>query len=75
MLVSRPHNNTMIDTINQFKSVFTQEDTTAIPRLHGPDYPTIPILEVTPLRVTKLLNGINPKKAQGSDEISCSILK
>ena len=60
---------------NQFKSVFTHEDTTAIPHIHGPDYPTIPSLEVAPLGVTKLLNGINPKKAQGPDEIPCRILK
>ena len=60
---------------NQFKSVFTHEDTTAIPHLQGPDYPTIPSLEVTPLGVTKLLNGINPKKVQGPDEIPCRILK
>ena len=60
---------------NQFKSVFTHEYTTAIPHLQGPDYPTIPSLEVTPLGVTQLLNGINPKKAQGPDEIPCRILK
>ena len=60
---------------NQFKSVFTQEDTTVIPHLHGPDYPTISILEVTSIGVTKLLNGINPKKAQGPDEIPCRILR
>ena len=60
---------------NQFKSVFTHEDTAAIPHLHGPDYPTIPSLEVTPLGVTKLLKCINPKKAQGPDEIPCRILK
>ena len=60
---------------NQFKSVFTQEDTTVIPHLHGPDYPTISNLEVTPIGVTKLLNGINPKKAQGPDEIPFRILR
>ena len=60
---------------NQFKSVFTQEDNTVIPHLHGPNYPTISILEVTPIGVTKLLNGINPKKAQGPDEIPCRILR
>ena len=60
---------------NQFKSVFTQEETTVIPHLHGPDYPTISILEVTSIGVTKLLNGINPKKAQGPDEIPCRILR
>ena len=54
---------------NQFKSLFTHEDTMAIPHLLGPDYPT------TPLGVTKLLNGINPKKAHGPDEIPCRILK
>ena len=60
---------------NQFKSVFTQEDTTVIPHLHGPDYPTISILDVTSIGVTKLLNGINPKKAHGPDEIPCRILR
>ena len=60
---------------NQFKSVFTQEDTTFIPHLHGPDYPTISIFEVTPIGVTILLNGINPNKAHGPDEIPCRILK
>ncbi len=49
---------------NQFKSVFTQEDTIymAIPHIYGPDYPTIPTLEVTPIWVTQLLNGTNLKK-------------
>ena len=60
---------------NQFKSVFTHEDTTAIPHIQGPNYPPIPSLDVTPLGVTKLLNGINPKKAQDPDEIPCRILK
>ena len=60
---------------NQFKSVFTQEDTTVIPHLHDPDYPTLFLLEVIPIGVTKLLNGVNPNKAQGPDEIPRRILQ
>ena len=47
---------------NQFKSVFTQEDTTVIPHLHGPYYPTMSILEVTSIGVTKLLTVSTQRK-------------
>ncbi len=45
---------------NQLKSVFTQENTTAIPHLHGRDYPTIPILEVIPLGGKKIPKWYQP---------------
>ena len=59
----------------QFKSVFTKEDSSFIPKLLGPNYPTIDPLIINQNGVEKLLSGLNPSKAAGPDQIPCRILK
>ena len=59
----------------QFKSVFTKEDSSFIPKLFGPNYPTIDPLIINQNEVEKLLSGLNPSKAAGPDQIPCRILK
>ena len=60
---------------NQFKSVFTQEDPDKIPYLGPSPYPDVPPTVFTIPGKLKLLNNINPKKANGPDLIPCRILK
>ena len=52
---------------NQFCSVFTLEDITNIglPELPGPPNTEMPIFEITVQGVTKLLEGLNGRKASG----------
>ena len=59
----------------QFISVFTKEDSSFIPKLFGPNYPTIDPLIINQNGVEKLLSGLNPSKAAGPDQIPCRILK
>ena len=60
---------------NQFKSVFTQEDPDNIPYFGPSPYPDVPPTVFTIPGILKLLNNINPKKANGPDLIPCRILK
>lgn len=60
---------------NQFKSVFTKEDSSDIPKLFGPNYPEISDLVITQRGVEKLLSQLNPSKAAGPDQIPCRILR
>jgi len=60
---------------NQFKSVFTQEDTTNIPPMPGEHYPSIPDLVIDEAGVKTLLDRINPNKAHGPDAIPNRVLK
>ena len=59
----------------QFKSVFTQEDTTSVPKLMGPSFPPILELHIECKGVEKLLTKLNPSKASGPDNVPCRILK
>ena len=59
----------------QFTSVFRKEDSSFIPKLFGPNYPTIDPLIINQNGVEKLLSGLNPSKAAGPDQIPCRILK
>ena len=59
----------------QFKSVFTKEDKSKIPRLSGPAYPPISELSIENVGVVKLLSRLNPSKASGPDNVPCRILK
>ena len=59
----------------QFKSVFTQEDKSNIPKLPGPHYTPIANLDITTTGVDRLLAKLDPNKASGPDNISCRILK
>ena len=59
---------------DQYKNVYTDEDTTYIP--HKPDpLPNIPYISVTTKGVGKLLGALNPRKAAGSDQVPTTILK
>ena len=61
----------------QFTSVFTNDDndpnSDAAPVC--PSYPPIDKLEIREPGIFKLLEGINPKKASGPDQIPCHLLK
>ena len=57
--------------LNEFKSVFTQEDKSWIPKLSGPAYPKIPKLVIHEDGVAKLLSKLDPNKATGSEKIPC----
>ncbi len=58
----------------QYKSVFTEEDTSTMPEKSDP-LPTMPDITVTVPGVIKLMEKLNPSKAIGPDEISTRILK
>ena len=69
-------NMTKAEILNrQFKSVFTQEDKSNIPKLPGPHYPPIANLDITIAGVERLLARHDPNKASGGDNVSCRILK
>ena len=59
----------------QFESVFTNEDMNNIPDLGKTTTPDIRSINIKVEGVAKLLKNINPKKANGPDQISCRILK
>ena len=59
---------------NQFRSVFTLEDTTNIPKLPGIPNTEMLNFEITVQGVTKL-KGLNGGKPSGPDELSNLILK
>ncbi|XP_035680251.1 uncharacterized protein LOC118418421 [Branchiostoma floridae] len=76
------HNSLVVDAqgkaeilSRQYDSVFTDEDMVNVPDLGDSPYPDMPEVEVTLLGVQKLLQGINPAKACGPDQIPCRILK
>ena len=60
---------------NQFSSVFTTEDSNKIPDLGESPYISAPEITVTEKGVRKLLDGLNPNKASGPDQISSRFLK
>lgn len=61
--------------LDEFKSVFTQEDTSCIPQMLGPAYPPISNLIIYEEGVEKLLSQLDPNKASGPDGIPCKVLK
>ena len=60
---------------NQFSSVFTHEDRSAIPEPEGVSIPPLPDLTIYKEGVLKLLQNLNPNKAQGPDNIPQWILQ
>ena len=60
---------------HQFVSVFTDENTSSQPKLNGSPSPDIDHLEITVEGVRKLLSNVNPKKANGPDNIPNRVLK
>ncbi|KAI8485690.1 hypothetical protein Bbelb_365240 [Branchiostoma belcheri] len=60
---------------SQFKSVFTEEDTTDMPSLGQPCTPPMEHIVVSTDGVEKMLQGLNPSKASGPDQIPPWFLK
>ncbi|KAI8494439.1 hypothetical protein Bbelb_276650 [Branchiostoma belcheri] len=60
---------------SQFKSVFTEEDTTDMPSLGQPCTPPMEHIVVSTDGVEKMLQGLNPAKASGPDQIPPWFLK
>jgi len=60
--------------LDEFKSVFTQEDTSFIPQLNGSAFPQIPLLVIHDSGVFKLVKKLDPNKATGPDNIPCCLL-
>lgn len=61
---------------NFFSSIFTQESTLHIPKLHPSQHtPAIRQITITSLGVQKLLSSLNPNKSSGPDNIPVHILK
>ena len=58
----------------QFKSVFTYE-TDFTPNQQYPQYPSMTPINITSPGVLKLLQGLNPMKASGPDNLSPRVLK
>ena len=64
------------DALNrQFKSVFTNEDTSNLPDLDESRTPELQRINVTTEGVEKLLKDLQPQKAPGPDGITPRILK
>ena len=59
---------------DQFKSVFTNEDSSSIPKLQS-DIPVMPPINVTTPGVEKLLKDLKPQKAPGPDGVTPRVLK
>ena len=60
---------------NYFKSVFTKEDLQNMPPEATSPYADIPPIHFSTAGITKLLQKVNCKKANGPDGIPCYILK
>ena len=58
----------------QFKSVFTSEDTSSIPTLPS-DFPVMPPINITTPGVEKLLKDLKVQKAPGPDGLTPKVLK
>ncbi len=54
---------------DQFASVFTREDKSHIPEPEGKNLPLIPRLTIYEKGVLKLIQNLNPNKAQGPDNV------
>ncbi len=59
----------------QFQSVFTREDTSALPELPESNHPNIGDLDITPAGIIKLLKNLQTNKASGPDGLPNLILK
>ena len=60
----------------QFRSVFTvDDDASANNHLRGPSLLAIPDVTISMQGIKKLLQGVNPRKASGPDQIPCRMLQ
>ena len=55
--------------------MFTKEDSSFIPKLFGPNYPTIDPLIINQNGVEKVLSGLNSPIAAGPDQIPAAYLR
>lgn len=60
---------------DQFCGVFTEETTTDLPTMGGSQHPDMHRFSVDQLGVLKLMQGLNPHKAEGPDQILARFLK
>ena len=61
--------------LDQFKSAFTPNDGTPLPKMKGAPFPTLDQLTIDTNGVAKQLKNVNPAKACGPDGIPNMILK
>ena len=61
--------------LDQFKSAFTPNDGTPLPKMKGAPFPTLDQLTIDTNGVAKLLKNLNPANACGPDGIPNMILK
>ena len=73
-LVSKPKQKAEA-LAQQYKSVFTTEDTSYIPSKGPSEHSKMPSIDITTNGVEKLLAGLNPRKAAGPDQVSTWMLK
>ena len=73
-LVSKPKQKAEA-LAQQYKSVFTTEDTSYIPSKGPGEHSKMPSIDITTNGVEKLLAGLNPRKAAGPDQVSTWMLK
>ena len=59
----------------QFRKVFTSEDTTNLPDIEGESFPSMPEVTMTTPGVVQLLKKLQPRKAVGPDNISAEELE
>ena len=59
----------------QFASVYTKEDQSSIPSLHGESFPDIGTLHIESNGYEKLLSELNPHKATGPDNTPSRFLR
>ena len=60
---------------SQFKSVFTVEDTSVMPKVTGQSFPGMDSIEINVEGVNQLLSNLDPQKAGGPDNIPTRFLK
>eukprot|EP00794_Sanderia_malayensis_P006479 gene6479-7218_t len=59
----------------QYASVFTKENTNSLPSIGDSQFPTISNLEIESQGIAKLLSNLDPKKANGPDQLPTRVLK
>ena len=59
----------------QYASVFTKESANSTPSIGNHQFPTISNLEIESQGIAKLLSNLDPKKANGPDQLPTRVLK
>ena len=63
------------DTVEQKESVFTNENSDALPDMPSEQYPPMANFTITTQGIENLLKKLNPRKANGPDLIPSRVLK